>query len=102
MTKKNRGRSGPRALSVLSNGEVLLYGVIGDDWDGLDSATVIRDIDALGNIPELHIRINSPGGFIYEGLAIFNYLKAHSAKVIVHIDSLAASMASVIAMRVIR
>ncbi|MEE3046648.1 MAG: ClpP-like prohead protease/major capsid protein fusion protein [Pseudomonadota bacterium] len=98
MKNKATGRPGPRALSVLSNGEVLLYGVIGDDWDGLDSAAVIRDIDALGEIPELHIRINSPGGFIYEGLAIYNYLVAHSAKVIVHIDSLAASMASVIAM----
>lgn len=98
MPQKPSGRPGPRALSVLSNGEVLLYGVIGDEWDGLDSASVIRDIDALGDVPELHIRINSPGGFVYQGLAIFNYLKAHSARVIVHIDSLAASMASVIAM----
>lgn len=98
MNGKKDGRAAPRAVAVRPNGEVLVYGVIGDEWDGLDAKTVIADIDALGDVDELVIRINSPGGYVYEGLAIFNYLKAHPAHVTVHIDGLAASMASALAM----
>jgi ATP-dependent protease ClpP protease subunit len=46
----------------------------------------------------VHLRINSPGGEVIEGTAIFNALKRHAAGVTVHIDAMAASMASVIAM----
>jgi ATP-dependent Clp protease, protease subunit len=42
--------------------------------------------------------INSPGGSVFEGIAIYNMLKRHQAKVNVHVDALAASIASVIAM----
>lgn len=90
-------RENPRAL-VSPAGELLLYGVIGDDWDGLDAASVIQAVMQMGDIEALTIRINSPGGFIFEGLAIFNFLKGLSAKKTVVIDGLAASMASVIAM----
>ncbi|EPA7601349.1 head maturation protease, ClpP-related, partial [Escherichia coli] len=44
------------------------------------------------------LRIHSPGGDIFEGLAIYNALKNHPAKKIVHIEGMAASMASFIAM----
>ncbi|HFO6082906.1 TPA: ClpP-like prohead protease/major capsid protein fusion protein, partial [Escherichia coli] len=46
----------------------------------------------------IHLRIHSPGGDIFEGLAIYNALKNHPAKKIVHIEGMAASMASFIAM----
>lgn len=46
----------------------------------------------------VHLRINSPGGEIVEGSAIYNALSRHPGGVTVHIDALAASMASVIAM----
>lgn len=46
----------------------------------------------------VHLRINSPGGEVIEGTAILNALKRHAAGVTVHIDALAASMASAIAM----
>ncbi len=79
--------------------EILIYGIVGDEWDGLDAKTLFGLI-ASGD-DDLVIRINSPGGYVMEGLAIFNALagaKAAGRKVTVHIDGLAASMASVIAM----
>lgn len=79
--------------------EILLYGVIGDPYDGLDARTIRTLItESEGDIV---VRINSGGGYVIEGLAIFNALaeaKAADRKVTVHIDGLAASMASVIAM----
>ncbi len=98
MAKKRADRSGPRAAAVRPNGEILLYGVIGDWWDGLDAKTVVKDIDRLGEVNELVVRINSPGGLVHEGMSIFNHLVEHDAGVTVKVDGLAASMASMIAL----
>lgn len=79
--------------------EILLYGIIGDWWDGLDAATLVPLITE-GN-DDLHIRINSPGGYVMEGLAIYNAIVRQAAegrKVTCFVDGLAASMGSVIAM----
>ncbi|MFC3579122.1 ClpP-like prohead protease/major capsid protein fusion protein [Sphingomonas hylomeconis] len=79
--------------------EILLYGIIGDEWDGLDAKTIFGLI--AGGDDDLVVHINSPGGYVMEGLAIFNAFagaKAAGRKVTMHIDGLAASMASVIAM----
>jgi ATP-dependent Clp protease protease subunit len=57
-----------------------------------------KDLDALGNISVLNISINSPGGSVFDGFAIYNMLKRHKAKKNVYIDGLAASAASFIAM----
>ncbi|KQM92224.1 peptidase S14 [Sphingomonas sp. Leaf22] len=79
--------------------DILIYGIVGDEWDGLDAKTLFGLI--AGSDDDLTVRINSPGGYVMEGLAIFNALaaaKAAGRKVTIHIDGLAASMASVIAM----
>ena len=79
--------------------DILIYGIVGDEWDGLDAKTLFGLI--AGSDDDLTVRINSPGGYVMEGLAIFNALaaaKVAGRKVTVHIDGLAASMASVIAM----
>lgn len=57
-------------------------------------------IAALDNItePELRVRLFSPGGYIDEGIQIYNALRRHNSRIVVEIDSLAASIASVIAM----
>lgn len=47
---------------------------------------------------DVHVHINSPGGDVYDGLAIYHALKHSKARVVVHIDGLAASAASFIAM----
>lgn len=79
--------------------EILIYGVIGDWWDGLEATRLIPLISAGDD--DLHIRINSPGGLVMEGIAIFNAItreREKGRKVTTHIDGLAASMGSILAM----
>jgi ATP-dependent protease ClpP protease subunit len=76
--------------------EILLYGVIGDPNDKLDARTVTQDVRAASG--PLSVRINSPGGYVMEGLAIVQSLRDYPGKVTIYVDGLAASMASVIAM----
>lgn len=79
--------------------DIFIYGIVGDSWDGLDAQTLVPLISD-GN-DDLNIRINSPGGYVMEGLAILNAAareREKGRKVTTYIDGLAASMASVIAM----
>lgn len=77
--------------------EILLYGTIGDALDGLEAKTIVPLIKAAQG--DLTVRINSPGGFVFEGLAIYEALASYSGgAVTVEIDGIAASMASIIAM----
>ena len=57
-------------------------------------------IEELGNISAstINVRINSPGGSVFEAIAIYNTLVSHSATINVYVDALAASAASVVAM----
>jgi ATP-dependent Clp endopeptidase proteolytic subunit ClpP len=86
------------AMRALSSGSasIDLYGDIGG-W-GVTASEFRRDLKELGNVSSLDVHINSCGGSVTEGLAIYNTLKQHAASVTVYIDGLAASMASVIAM----
>lgn len=83
---------------ILQDGTLMLAGVIGNELDGLTSARVISEIRALGKVAELRVLINSPGGLVAEGLAIYHELATHPARVVVEIAGVAASMASAIAM----
>lgn len=87
-------------LLIGSDGKTLLiYGVIGDWWDGNDALTLAQEIDALlESNDELNVRIHSPGGYLMEGLVVYNRLKYANKPVNIHIDGMAASMASVIAL----
>lgn len=82
--------------------EIYIYDQIGKDFWGDGSAVeakkFIKDVKALGEIDSIDLRINSPGGSVFEGNAIYNFLMGLKAKKTVYIDGLAASMASVIAM----
>lgn len=75
--------------------EIYLYDEIGF-W-GTGAKAFIAELRQHAG-KHVHLRINSPGGEVIEGTAIFNALKRHAAGVTVHIDAMAASMASVIAM----
>jgi ATP-dependent protease ClpP protease subunit len=75
--------------------DVMLYDEIGF-W-GTEARTFVRDLAAL-DVSTINLHINSPGGNVFDGLAIANALRAHSARVITHVDALAASIASVIAL----
>lgn len=81
--------------------ELLLYGEISDvTWWG-DEVTPKQfkaDLDALGNVREIRVYINSIGGDVFAGQAIYSMLKRHQSRVSVYVDGLAASIASVVAM----
>ncbi len=79
---------------------ILLYDAIGVDWmgEGVTAKRFIDQLDALGKVPVLNLHINSPGGVISDGMAIYNALVRHPARVNIHIDGLAASTAGWIAM----
>lgn len=82
--------------------EILLYGPIGESpWD--DSYISAKQFaDALKKIPEsvktIELRVNSPGGSVFDGMTIYERLKGHKAKVIAYVDGMAASIASIIIM----
>jgi ATP-dependent protease ClpP protease subunit len=80
-------------------GELFLYGAVGASWfeDSFSSVEVIDALDQIGDKRAI-VRINSPGGVADEGIAIYNALKRHKAGVDTHVDALAASAASVIAL----
>jgi ATP-dependent protease ClpP protease subunit len=82
-----------------STGEIFLYGAVGASWfeDAFTSMEVIEALAKIGN-KRATVRINSPGGVADEGIAIYNALKRHKAGVDTHVDALAASAASVIAL----
>lgn len=88
-------------LNADNTAEILVYGTIGASFWDEDSVTakqVVRDIAALNGRRALTVRISSPGGNVFEGIAIYNALKAFGGTVTTQVDSLAASMASVIFM----
>lgn len=73
-----------------------VYDAIGG-WFGLRVSDLVKEIDAL-DVDELDVFVNSPGGDAFGGLAIMNALRRHKATVAVHVDGLAASAASILAM----
>lgn len=76
--------------------EIMLYGAIGDYFDELTAQKIVNQIKNMSG--DITVRVNSPGGDVFDGIAIMNALKAHSGKVTVVVEALAASIASVIAM----
>lgn len=77
--------------------EVLIYDVIGSNFfmDGVTAKQFHQDLKEIEG-DEVLVRINSPGGSIWEGLAIYNTLRTSDKKIITQVDGMAASMASII------
>lgn len=76
--------------------DIYIYEEIG--YCGVTARQFASSLKALGDIDHINLRIHSPGGDVFEGIAIYNLLNSHPASKTVYIDGLAASMASVIAM----
>ncbi|MGQ5576760.1 head maturation protease, ClpP-related [Streptomyces sp. ECR3.8] len=76
--------------------EVMLYDEVGG-WLGATADEFINDLRGI-TASNILLRVNSPGGQVYEGIAIANALRSHPANVTVQVDGIAASIASVIAM----
>ena len=94
-----RGRS-IIAFDNVSTSEVdlLIYGPIGDYfWDeGVTAASIVEQLSQI-QAQRINVRINSDGGVVMDGLAIYNALRNHPATVTVIIDGFAASIARLIA-----
>jgi ATP-dependent Clp endopeptidase proteolytic subunit ClpP len=77
---------------------ILLYGYIGNE-EKIDSATIVSKIKELSlRYRNIDVRINSLGGEVYAGLAIFNAIRESEANINIYVDGVAASMAAVIAL----
>jgi ATP-dependent protease ClpP protease subunit len=74
---------------------VLIYDEIG--YFGLTAQDLVRELGTL-DVRKIDLRLNSPGGSVWDGAAIYHALRNHPAKVIATVDGLAASAASFIAM----
>lgn len=74
--------------------DIYVYSSIGG-WFGMWADEFIDELKAV-TTPKINLRLNSPGGSVFDGIAIANALRAHPANVTVYVDSLAASIASVI------
>lgn len=83
-----------------SENTISILDVIGEDYwgEGVTSRRIAAALRSIGAENDVTVYINSPGGDMFEGLAIHSLLKEHKGKVTVKILSLAASAASVIAM----
>lgn len=97
---KTHAPPGYRVLAKKDRGEIYLYGPVGEGWfgDGVSAKMFADDLRGLGPVTTIDVRINSEGGDVFAGKSMYSLLKEHKAKVIVHIDGLAASAASFIAM----
>lgn len=95
-----RTRSQVRALDD-STLEVLIYDAIGSpSWDenGLTAKGIVKTLAGKPDAKTIAVRVNSPGGDVFDGLAIYNALKASPARIVVTVEGIAASAASFIAM----
>lgn len=80
----------------------ILGDIVSDGWGKwCDDDTCPRDItdflSGLGDVQEINLHVNSGGGSVFAGIAIYNMLKRHQARITTYIDGIAASIASVIA-----
>ncbi|MCW2395882.1 MULTISPECIES: head maturation protease, ClpP-related [unclassified Sphingobium] len=88
--------------SALEQGDnvITMFDVIGEDWwtgGGVTAKKVAAQLRAIGDRP-VEVQINSGGGDMFEGLAIYNVLREHPQAVTIKIMGMAASAASIIAM----
>lgn len=87
----------PKSLAVTAMDEtntaveIMLYDQIG--WFGITADDFVREVKAI-TATEIHLRVDSPGGDVFMARAMKTALEQHPAKVIAHVDGLAASAAS--------
>jgi ATP-dependent protease ClpP protease subunit len=97
VAKLRQGRNDWYRIENKSDGgvEVFIYDEIG--YWGVTAADFVKDLQNV-TADKFTLRLNSPGGEVFDGIAIYNAIKQHKAEVTVQIDGLAASAASFIAM----
>ena len=99
LSKWSADAAGIRAVALGDN-VITMFEVIGEDWwtgGGVTAKKVAAQLRAIGDRP-VEVQINSPGGDMFEGLAIYNVLREHSQQITIKVMGMAASAASIIAM----
>ena len=76
--------------SINAKGELLIYGDIGDWWEGVTAKDIVAAIDSMEG-SAIVVRINSDGGNYLEGFSMYHALRASGKKVVTYIDGIAAS-----------
>jgi ATP-dependent Clp protease protease subunit len=89
-------RLSPAAKVENDEATVYIYDAIGG-WFGIQPSEFISELNGL-KAKTIHLRINSPGGSVFDAEAIQTALQQHPAKIIAHVDGWAASAASYVAM----
>jgi ATP-dependent Clp protease protease subunit len=92
--------NGPQSAESSEEGTISIFEIIGEDfWSGggMTAKRMAGILRAIGEGP-VRVQINSPGGDVFEGIAIYNLLRKHKGRVSVEVIGLAASAASIIAM----
>lgn len=98
----NDNRQSPRRFEVQADASgdatIYLYDVIvSDDWyGGVSAQSFVQQLAQL-NAPNIHLRINSPGGDVFSARAMEAAIREHPSNIIAHVDGVAASAASFLA-----
>lgn len=95
----NDNKSKTKAIKLEQDGDeatVYLYDAIGD-WYGVEAQSFVKELAAI-DAKTVHLRINSPGGDVFEGKAISTAIRQMKCKTIAHIDGLCASAATGVAL----
>ena len=96
----DRWHAGVQAADKDADRTISVYDVIGQDYwsgEGVTAKRIAGALRGMGSGP-VTVNVNSPGGDMFEGLAIYNLLREHDGEVTVKVLGLAASAASIIAM----
>lgn len=99
--RRASGRVGFSAETAGNRGQLFIYDVIGQDFwtgEGVTAKRVADALDGMKAVSGLDIFMNSPGGDIFEAKAIYAQLNRFQAEKVVHVDGIAASAATFIAM----
>ncbi len=80
--------------------EIMIYDEIGESYwgEGITAKQFVKDLQALGVLDLITLRINSPGGNVFDAFAIYNALVRNPARVETEIDGMALSAASIVAL----
>lgn len=101
MSKWYQIRAAAKAFPQSKTADIHIFGDIGENWWSDQTITAkqfVQDLEKLTDVETLNIRINSYGGAVSDGLAIYNALRRHPAAKIVSVEGVAISIASLIAM----
>jgi ATP-dependent Clp protease protease subunit len=102
LAEKAAARWNPSVQAAAENDNTIsVLDVIGEDWwtgEGVTAKRISAALRKIGADKPVTVNVNSPGGDLFEGLAIYNILREHQGEVTVKVLGMAASAASIIAM----